>query len=87
MKTIVDWIQVMTDRIVTQFSPEQVILFGSQARGSAGNRSDVDLLVVLPTITDRREEAIRIRQALADLPVAKDIFVTTIQTKNIYIHI
>ena len=87
MKTIVDWIQVMTDRIVTQFSPEQVILFGSQARESAGNRSDVDLLVVLPTITNRREEAIRIRQALADLPVAKDIFVTTIQTKNIYIHI
>ena len=67
----------MTDRIVTRFDPVRVILFGSQARGDAGTHSDVDLLVILDEVKDRRQEAIRIRQILADLPVAKDIFVAT----------
>lgn len=71
------WIQVMTDRIVARFAPIRVILFGSQARGDAGDHSDVDLLVVLDEVKDRRQEAIQIRQALADLPVAKDVFVAT----------
>ena len=72
-----DWTWVMTDRIVTRFDPVRVILFGSQARGDAGTHSDVDLLVILDEVKDRRQEAIRIRQILADLPVAKDIFVAT----------
>jgi predicted nucleotidyltransferase len=72
-----DWIQVMTERIVARFAPERVILFGSRARGDDGPHSDVDLLVVLAEVNDRRQEAIRIRQALADLPVAKDIFIAT----------
>jgi predicted nucleotidyltransferase len=72
-----DWIKVMIQRIVTQFAPKQVILFGSQARGDAGPNSDVDLLVVLAKVKDRRQETIRIRQALADLPIAKDIFIAT----------
>ena len=37
----------MVRRIVRKFQPEQVILFGSQARGDAGPDSDVDLLVVM----------------------------------------
>ncbi len=67
----------MIERIVTNFSPEQVILFGSQARGDAGVMSDIDLLVVLSKVEDKRQAAIRIRQLLSDMPFAKDIFVTT----------
>jgi hypothetical protein len=37
----------MVKRIVKQFDPEQIILFGSQPRGDAGPDSDVDLLVVM----------------------------------------
>ena len=35
-------------RIVREFDPERLILFGSHADGTAGADSDVDLLVVLP---------------------------------------
>ncbi|MGQ9919054.1 MAG: nucleotidyltransferase domain-containing protein, partial [Bryobacteraceae bacterium] len=38
-------IQRIVRRIVRQFHPERVILFGSHARGEAGPDSDVDLLV------------------------------------------
>lgn len=72
-----DWIKIMTERIIARFAPERVILFGSQARGDAGPHSDVDLLVVLAEVKDKRQMAIRIRQALADLPMAKDVFVAT----------
>jgi len=41
-------IQALADRIVKQFNPERIILFGSYAAGTAGPDSDVDLLVVLP---------------------------------------
>ncbi len=67
----------MVQRIVRQFHPEFVILFGSCVRGDAGPDSDVDLLVVMPVEGSRREKAIEIRVALHDIRVAKDIIVTT----------
>jgi predicted nucleotidyltransferase len=62
---------------VRDFSPLQLILFGSHARRDAGPASDIDLLVVLPHVANKRLAAIAIRRALADLPVCKDIVVTT----------
>ncbi len=38
--------------IVEECAPEQVWLFGSRARGTAGPESDWDLLVVVPDETD-----------------------------------
>jgi predicted nucleotidyltransferase len=75
--TTADVIQIMTDRIVRDFHPLQLILFGSHARGDARPDSDVDLLVVLPHVANKRMAAVAIRRALADLPVCKDIVVTT----------
>ena len=70
-------IEVMVDRIVEQFHPLRVILFGSHARGTAVADSDVDLLVVLADVVDKRRATVEIRRALGDLPVSKDIIVTT----------
>lgn len=70
-------ISEMTERIVRRFHPVRVILFGSHARGDARPDSDVDLLVVLPRVENKRESAIAIRSELSDIPVAKDIIVTT----------
>lgn len=67
----------MRDRIVEQFQPLKIILFGSHARGEATAHSDIDLLVVFPELEHQREMTISILGALGDLPIAKDIIVTT----------
>ncbi len=74
-----EFISIMTDRIIRDFDPLQIILFGSQARGDADRHSDIDLLIVFEKLADKdkRKTAVDIRVALADLPVAKDIVVTT----------
>ena len=41
-------IQSLCARIVREFKPERVILFGSYAHGSPRPGSDIDLLVVMP---------------------------------------
>lgn len=70
-------VATMVERIVDGFAPERILLFGSRARGDARDWSDVDLLVVMPDGTDRRDAAIEIGVHVGDLPVAKDIIVTT----------
>ncbi len=67
----------ITERIVRQFRPVRVILFGSQARGDARPWSDFDLLVVLPECNDKRQARRDIYDALEDIKVSKDIIVTT----------
>lgn len=70
-------IQEIVNRIVERFHPEQIILFGSQARGDAGPDSDVDLLVVMPVEGSKREKQLEIRMALHDIHVPKDVIVST----------
>lgn len=41
-------IQAVTDTLVREFRPQKVILFGSRAKGTAREDSDVDMLVILP---------------------------------------
>jgi predicted nucleotidyltransferase len=41
-------IQDLCNRIVQEFQPERIILFGSYAYGNPTPDSDVDILVVLP---------------------------------------
>ena len=52
------FISTMVDRIVGAFQPSRIILFGSHARGTATEWSDVDLLVILPNVSDKRDTAI-----------------------------
>lgn len=69
----------MLKRIVDQFQPERVILFGSHPGGGRGPDSDVDLLVVEAVDGSKREKAIEIRAALHNVRVPKDIIITTPQ--------
>ncbi|WP_017297790.1 nucleotidyltransferase domain-containing protein [Nodosilinea nodulosa] len=64
-------------RLVQQFQPLKIILFGSQATGRATLESDIDLLVVMPQVASKRQAAVAMRRCLADLPMGKDIIVAT----------
>lgn len=66
----------MVKRIVADFRPQQVILFGSHARGDGGPDSDVDLLVVMDFEGSAFEMGLEIQSALHDILVPKDIIVT-----------
>ncbi len=70
-------VSTMVDRIVGRFRPLRVVLFGSQARGTATEWSDVDQLILLPDVSNKRRAAIEIRRSLGDLPASKDIVVAT----------
>lgn len=76
-KSVTKDIQKMVNRIVKEFQPDRVILFGSHARGAGGPDSDVDLLIVMPVEGSRRDKAIEIGVALHDVRIPKDITVTT----------
>ena len=67
----------MVDRLVREFAPLRIVLFGSRARGGERDDSDIDLLVVLPRLSERRDEAAAMLRALADIPAPKDVVVTT----------
>ena len=58
----------------------RVILFGSHARGDAGRDSDLDFLVVEPTVRARREEMVRLRDVLRPLGVPADVLVASERT-------
>ena len=75
--TVDEVVERMVQRIVSGFSPEKIILFGSQARGDARPDSDVDLLVVLSACENRKAVTISMMKSVADLPIGKDIVVTT----------
>ena len=65
----------ITRRIVAVSDPQQIILFGSQARGEAGPDSDLDLLVIKDEVASPRAEAARIYRALAGLSTSVDVLV------------
>jgi len=52
-------VQRTITRLICAFAPDQIILFGSYAKGTAHDRSDVDLLIVAdlpgnPAVHNRR---------------------------------
>jgi uncharacterized protein len=53
----------------------RVILFGSRARGESHAHSDVDVLVIEPSVADPLEESVRLRRTLRGLGVPIDVVV------------
>lgn len=73
-------LETATRRLVAEFQPEQVWLYGSHAWGNPHDDSDVDLLVVVP---DSDETPIhrsqRAHRCLRGLRMPKDVLVETRQ--------
>lgn len=80
-----DVIDVVAERLV-QVAPRgsRVILFGSYARGQAGEHSDLDFLVVEPCVKSRFAEMSRLREEVEflvrPLRVGVDVLVATEET-------
>jgi len=70
-------IDAAVKRIVEQFRPAKIILFGSCARGPVGADSDVDLLVVMDVKGSKRRQAVEIDLALSDRTFPLDLIVVT----------
>lgn len=64
-------------RLVGEFRPQRVFLFGSQARGTADDHSDFDLLVVCEFTGSRRPLMIAANRALRGLGAAFDVLFIT----------
>ena len=65
----------ITQRIVAVSDPQQIILFGSQARGDASRDSDLDILVIKDEVDSLGAETARIYRALAGLRTPVDVVV------------
>lgn len=77
-----DLLQALVDTIVDVGQPEQVILFGSRADGTANPDSDYDFLVVVRDVENERDLAGRMYRALLTrrLGVAVDLIVVSKDT-------
>ena len=76
-KNLLTGIDDAVKRIVEQFRPTKIILFGSCARGSFGADTDVDLLVVMDVEGSKRRRAVEIDLALSDRTFPLDLIVVT----------
>ena len=78
----------MTSRLVAEFRPEKVILFGSHAWGEPGDDSDVDFLVIVSESDEKPvQRAVRAHRSLRGLNVSKDVLVKTRREFERYQHI
>ena len=66
------------ESIAAEFHPDRIVLFGSHARGTAGQDSDVDLLIIMPFEGKPAAKSVEIRlRARPGFPV--DLIVRTPQ--------
>lgn len=56
----------ITEKIRTQYNPQEIILFGSYAYGNPGKGSDLDLLIIKETNEKYRERALSVRRILSE---------------------
>ena len=67
----------ITRRIIDVSDPDQIILFGSYARGDYKPDSDLDLLIIKDQVSSPRDEAARIYRALANMLISVDVVVVS----------
>ena len=79
-----DVLNEVVRRVVEVARPLRVVLFGSAAKGTMGPDSDLDLLVVVPDGTHRRQTASHIYSRLCGLGYPKDVIVVTEQDVKEY---
>ncbi len=75
----IDTLQDALARLVAEFDPVRVVMFGSHARGDARPDSDLDLLVVVPRMTDKRALAVAMLRSLRGIPANIEVIPTDLE--------
>jgi len=70
-------VQNIVDRIVRNYDPDKIILFGSYAQDTPNENSDVDLLIVKDSELPRHKRGREVRKLLYGILVPMDIIVFT----------
>jgi predicted nucleotidyltransferase len=76
-RTIIDTLREVVRRVVEAADPEEILLFGSAARGRLHKNSDFDLLVIKAGVEDRSRLKRRIHANFFGLSVPVDVIVIT----------
>ena len=70
-------IKEITDKIVQEYKPEKVILFGSWVWGTPHEDSDIDLLVVMESDKPRIERQHEVKETVGYAGMPVDVLVHT----------
>ena len=89
MKTIPEGLlDEVVRRLVDEFDPVRIYLFGSHAGGEPDEDSDLDLLVIVPDSGERTwDQILRGRLRLSDLDFSKDLLVKTEAEFHRFVHL
>lgn len=72
-------IDEIKEKIIEQYEPDRIILFGSRATGASTETSDIDLLILKDTEDRPLDRRIQVEKILTDRAVPLDIIVYTPQ--------
>jgi predicted nucleotidyltransferase len=70
-------IQEVINTIIVGYRPSKIIIFGSYAKGTATESSDLDLLIIKDTEEPKYRRAVSVRKLFSSQPCAMDILVYT----------
>jgi len=73
-RTIIDEIK---KKILSQYQPGKLVLFGSAASGDIGKVRDIDLCVINDNIKNKSEEFIKLRKIIGRTILPLDILILT----------
>jgi len=76
--------QKVVNKIVAAAKPDKIIFFGSYAYGTAGEDSDVDLLVIKSGFKSKIEEYVKIRKCLKGINFPFDIIIMSPEEYEYY---
>jgi len=72
----------ISERIVSSYDPDRIILFGSRAVGTGSEESDYDLLILKDTFARPIDRRVEVEAILRDRAMPLDILVYTPQEMN-----
>ena len=70
-------LETLRAQIISLVKPLKIILFGSRSRGTASDKSDYDLLILMPEGTNKRETAQFLYKSIENVKTPYDFIVAT----------